>query len=95
MGTMLRIMRANGQSIFAYQPAPYRGPITLFQTTAQLRNTKGELTWGWHKLAQGGVIRIEVPGHHMNLLNDPHVNVLAEKLRIVLQQAQKTVGVTA
>lgn len=89
MNTLLRIMRANGQSILSYQAKPYEGSITLFQTTAQLQSTNADSAWGWDKLALGGVECIEVPGHHMNLLSEPYVNVVGEKLRIALRQAQQ------
>jgi acyl transferase domain-containing protein/thioesterase domain-containing protein len=89
LGAIMRTMGANSQALLSYQPKPYSGPLTLFQTTAQLQGSQTDPTWGWDKLAQGGVAHIEVPGHHMNLLNEPYVNVLAEKLRSALHKAQE------
>ena len=93
VGDLLRFTGANSQAIMTYHPMPYRRRLTLFQTPEQRQNLQGDPTWGWDKLAQGGVECIEISGHHMNLLQEPHVYVLAERLRNVLQQAQATASV--
>lgn len=94
-GDLVRFTGANTQALMVYHPAPYRQRLTLFQTTEQRQNLSGDPTWGWDKLAQGGVECIEISGHHMNLLQEPHVYVLAERLRTVLQQAQTAAGVVS
>lgn len=94
MGELLRTVRANGQSILRYRPARYEGDLTLFQTTTQLKRAGTDREWGWRQLVHGTIERVEVPGHHMNLLNEPYVQVLAEKMRIKLGQAQRRLDVT-
>jgi aspartate racemase len=44
--------------------------------------------FGWSKLAAGGLEVHHVPGDHIGILKEPHVQVLAEKLRDCLEQAQ-------
>jgi thioesterase domain-containing protein len=43
---------------------------------------------GWSEWASGGVEVHVVPGNHANLMYEPHVEVLAEKLTACLNQAQ-------
>jgi thioesterase domain-containing protein len=45
-------------------------------------------TLGWGKLATGGVEVQTVPGNHYTMLREPHVQVLAERLRAILREAQ-------
>ena len=53
-----------------------------------LRATSPDPTLGWSEWAAGGVEVHLVPGNHANLVYEPHVEVLAEKLRACLSQAQ-------
>jgi thioesterase domain-containing protein len=43
---------------------------------------------GWGQLAAGGLDIKVVPGNHVGMLQEPHVRVLAEKLRSCLDRAQ-------
>ena len=43
---------------------------------------------GWSDWANGGVEVHVVPGNHANLMYEPHVEVLAEKLTACLDRAQ-------
>ena len=42
---------------------------------------------GWGQFATGGIDLHVVPGDHFSMLREPHVSVLAEQLRISIQQA--------
>ena len=42
---------------------------------------------GWGALAGGGLEIIEVPGIHADIVREPHVRVLAEKLRMCIDEA--------
>jgi thioesterase domain-containing protein/acyl carrier protein len=44
--------------------------------------------WGWRFYAAGPVELHIVPGEHESLVAEPHVRVLAERLRVCLEQAQ-------
>jgi amino acid adenylation domain-containing protein len=66
----------------------YPGRVTLFKAAEQLAGTSNDPTLGWSEWASGGVEVHVVPGNHANLMYEPHVEVLAEKLTTCLNQAQ-------
>jgi thioesterase domain-containing protein len=78
---LLQIFRANVQADSRYRPKRYAGQLTLFKTADQ------DSTWGWGDIAADGVELHQIPGHHMNMLRPPQVQVLAEKLSACLAQA--------
>jgi len=91
----IRLMfKVQEQAVRDYLPKVYQGPITLFKATDQPILNATELAisrryplLGWDKLAAGAVEVHEVPGNHAfegSLLSEPHVRVLAEKLKVCL-----------
>ena len=66
----------------------YPGRVTLFKASEELAGTSPDPTLGWSEWADGGVEVHLVPGNHANLVYEPHVEVLAEKLTACLNQAQ-------
>lgn len=40
----------------------------------------------WQKLALGGLLIHEVPGEHLEILQEPNVQVLAQKITLALKQ---------
>ena len=42
---------------------------------------------GWTELSQGGIQDYEIDAFHKNILKDPNVKSLAEKLKICLKEA--------
>jgi FkbH-like protein len=44
---------------------------------------------GWAKLATGGVQIFRVPGNHLSMLQEPHVNALADALQQILTAADR------
>jgi thioesterase domain-containing protein len=72
-----------------YEPRAYPYKINLFKAT-DLRGARArDATQGWRMLAAGGVDVHRVPGDHMSLLRQPHVQVLAAKLAACLEEAQR------
>ena len=70
-----------------YGLKPYPGKVIYFWST----------DWGksgvdrrqeWERLALGGIEKIEVPGTHWTMLEEPHVGVLAARLAKGLASAQ-------
>jgi hypothetical protein len=49
----------------------------------------GDALTGWEQLATEGVDVHTVPGDHYSMLQEPHVKVLAEQLRICIQSTLK------
>ena len=79
---LLQVFQANVRADSRYKPQRYPGQVTLFKTATRYR----DLTWGWGDIAANGVELHQIPGHHMNLLRAPQVQVLAEKLSACLAQ---------
>ena len=72
-----------------YTARAYPGKITLFRASWQPGGSRRDPTLGWCELAGGGLEIHEVPGHHSSIALEPRVDVLAEKLRMCLDRAQK------
>jgi aspartate racemase len=79
-----RALRAHSKSLLKYYPRKYDGKVTLFRvrTFSLLRSFDPEL--GWEALAKAGVETHVIPGSHSNLLDDPHIEKLAERLKSCL-----------
>lgn len=93
------VAEANMQAKRGYVAQVYPGRITLFRASKPSVFTKLYLPtpedWynrdpqhGWGNLAGGGLEIHDVPGDHFSLFEEPHVQVLAEKLRACLDEAQ-------
>ncbi len=65
----------------------YPGRIALFKASEELAGTSPDPTLGWSEWASAGVEVHLVPGNHANLVYEPHVEVLAEKLSACISQA--------
>jgi len=60
--------------------------VTLFRSRDQITDISSytDPQLGWGELAAGGLEFHEVPGTHLGMLQEPHVQVLAEKLGTAL-----------
>ncbi|MEQ8959163.1 MAG: thioesterase domain-containing protein, partial [Coleofasciculus sp. C2-GNP5-27] len=76
----------------AYQLPLYPGQVTVFWA---MGNGNPQQTYhnrsGWDRVAGGGLRLHGVPGNHGTLKSEPNVQVLAEKLRACLDEAQAEV----
>jgi amino acid adenylation domain-containing protein len=70
-----------------FVPQVYGGSVTLFWASSDLR-ASFDLVTGWRRLAAGGMEVQEIPGTHLNMVEEPHVQDLAVKLRKCLERAQ-------
>jgi thioesterase domain-containing protein/acyl carrier protein len=80
------------QTLENYRLSPYPGKITLFramETFSQFEAIAVNPTLGWRKLAVGGLVIHDVPGNHVTILQKPNVSVLADKLKICIQEVQE------
>ncbi|MEH1952720.1 amino acid adenylation domain-containing protein [Nostoc sp.] len=88
----LKSIDANTQAISEYIFSPYLGRAILLRTEDQNRSetvgTQYDPQFGWGDLISGGLNTHYLPGSHLELLKEPHVQVLAEILRNCLTQAQ-------
>jgi hypothetical protein len=80
---LLQVFQANIRADSRYRPQRYPDQVTLFKTAQQ------DSTWGWGDIAGKGVALHHIPGHHMNVLRPPQVQVLAEKLAACLAGADE------
>ncbi len=82
--------KENNQASRNYVPQVYPGRVTLFRSRDQIIDVSSyrDPQLGWGELAAGGLECHEVPGTHLGMLEEPHVQVLAEKLKDCLDKAQ-------
>jgi thioesterase domain-containing protein/acyl carrier protein len=76
----------NGRAERNYSPAIYPGLITFFQATAEI-DRDPRMFWG--KLTSEGLDVRMVPATHKDILVEPNVKVLAEKLDAALEKARR------
>jgi thioesterase domain-containing protein len=67
-----------------YRPQPYPGNTIIFRATGQLRGLAADSTLGWRDVLTGSFEICRVPGHQQNMMVEPNVAVLAEKLSAAL-----------
>ena len=89
----VELLRSDLRATQNYGPHLYPGRITLFKASETLGGTSPDPTLGWSEWASGGVEVHVIPGNHANLIYEPHVEVLAEKLKACLNQAQSAEAV--
>jgi amino acid adenylation domain-containing protein len=75
----------------------YPGGITLFKAAEGFPNALDQtlnmeiddalVLEGWRKLSSKPIEYIRVPGNHMNMLDEPHVQILAEILKPLIKKA--------
>ena len=61
-----------------YQPKPYLGEIVLFVAQECPPGYRRDSQLGWGKIAQKGVIKYQIPGHHLSLMQS---SVLANRMK--------------
>lgn len=85
---MYDAMDAHVEALSAYQPRPYTGNVIILQ--CQDRSESNIVPYlDWAQVAQGGVIRHQVPGKHSTLLEEPHVQAVAQILQRYLQREEQ------
>jgi len=85
----LAIEQANKQAARDYILQVYPGQVTLFRASDRPAPEGWEVDpkMGWDSLVAGGLDIQDVPGDHDSMFREPHVQVLAEKLRRCLEKA--------
>jgi thioesterase domain-containing protein/acyl carrier protein len=79
------IEQINFAAVKDYLPQTYAGDVTLF-LAADL-TADYDLHDGWRELVEGRIEVHEITGNHINIIKEPHVRLLAEKLRGCLEKA--------
>ena len=89
---LLRVQKANVRSYHKYVPRVYPNQITLFRASEVRAEDYNETishyledsSFGWDKYSSGPTQVYIVPGDHVTMLADPHVETLAEQLESCL-----------
>ena len=84
----LELCKADFRATRNYILNHYPGRITLFKAAQELAGISSDPSLGWSEWAAGGVEVHVVPGNHATMVYQPHVEVLAEKLRACLDQVR-------
>ncbi|MFS0517038.1 amino acid adenylation domain-containing protein [Nostoc sp. UIC 10607] len=102
LNNMVQLLKAN--AVVNYVPQEiYPTKITLFRAKENivkvdesnsevLSDILQDLHWGWSKFSAEPVDIHFVPGNHVTMMNLPHVQVLAEKLKACIEKAQEVTG---
>ncbi|PSB16207.1 hypothetical protein C7B76_12015, partial [filamentous cyanobacterium CCP2] len=77
--SLLPIVYANSQATYRYVPRPYPNRLTLFKAAEQPEALQNQPTLNWSTLASEIQLH-QVPGNHLSLLKQPHVQTLAQQL---------------
>jgi thioesterase domain-containing protein len=93
---ILQVQKASHQALVSYVPQVYPGRITLLRASEVLAEDSGgvfsqsfrDRALGWGELTTEPIKIHDVPGNHITMLANPHVQVLAEQLKRCLNQAQ-------
>jgi natural product biosynthesis luciferase-like monooxygenase protein len=99
----VEVIRARSRAVAAYRPGAYGGPLTLFAAADNpadfasrfgLRTDEEARTYGWCRLAPAARAH-RVPGAHVTIGVEPHVETLAARVREELAAARAASAVKA
>jgi len=84
---MEEVLSANREALSNYAPRAYPGRIALFLSIEAPERSFYDRRLVWSDIAAHGMEVHVVPGSHDTLFSEPHVKVLAEKLRGCIRRA--------
>jgi thioesterase domain-containing protein len=84
---LFKVYRSNNEAALAYRPQACSAPLALFRAAETMDEELRDTTYGWSQLAEGSLEIEVVTGNHFTMLEEPHVSLLAQKLRVRLAQA--------
>ena len=85
---LIDVAVANNQAAKSYVPQVYPGRLTLLQASQKAVGAEDDPEMGWGQLTAGGVEIHEIPGSHTQIMEEPQVQLVAEKLHFCLHKAQ-------
>jgi thioesterase domain-containing protein len=94
---LLKVFKANDEAGDRYKPKGDVGlpHIALFQASEVHAEDIGlqvggqeNCAWGWNQYALTDVQTYTIPGDHITMLADPHVQLLAEQLKICINKTE-------
>jgi amino acid adenylation domain-containing protein len=81
---LLRVFTSHCRAQSLYLPRPFPGRVAVFAAAERLDDQPHQPDLGWARLALA-VDCHEVPGNHWSMMREPHVVVLATRLRGLIQ----------
>jgi thioesterase domain-containing protein len=78
----------NRFAMSVYRPTLYPGQLIIFRSVTRGASPENDELLGWGGLAPQGIEVHDITGSHHDMLNEPNVRVLAEKLRVCLDRVQ-------
>ncbi len=85
----LRVDKSFDQALAEYYPEKYQGRITIFVPNRLPAGFTDPQTYGFGEIAAGGLARHEIPAYPRGTLVEPYVRILAEKMKISLDDADQ------
>ena len=82
----VEILESSLKAIDDYVIKRYDGRVTLFRARQGPPRIHSDPRGGWSSVALGGVKVYEVPGDHMSMFEEPHLDELAAAVREVLRR---------
>ncbi|KST65999.1 non-ribosomal peptide synthetase [Mastigocoleus testarum] len=89
-----KLFKAHVQAMRNYAPQVYPHSITLFRASEEIVHDFDNPEWytndsllGWGKCCNQPIQLIDVPGDHFSIFVEPHIQELAKKLRICIDNA--------
>ncbi len=86
---LFKVYRSNNEAVLAYRPRACSAPLVLFRAAETMDDELTDTTYGWSHLAEGSLEIEVVRGNHFTMLDEPHVSLVAQKLRVHLAQAKR------
>ncbi|MEO1374654.1 MAG: thioesterase domain-containing protein [Cyanobacteria bacterium J06635_10] len=78
------VLWRNTTAFINYKPQVYPGRMILLRSYGTSRKYPRYPNLGWSNLVQQGIEIHEIPGHHLNILRQPHVKAIAATLQACL-----------
>jgi acyl transferase domain-containing protein/thioesterase domain-containing protein len=82
---LAEVFKNNAKAMLKYVPQVYSSQIVIFKAHDSISSELSNQTLGWEELSSEPLEVVNVPGDHYTMLRLPHIQVLAEKLRVHLQ----------
>jgi thioesterase domain-containing protein/aryl carrier-like protein len=81
-----RLKQAGPRASRQFFPKPYRGDAVLFRSSERTHDPFEDVHLGWRKIIQGTIESIEIDANHEQLIRNPAVRQIAQRIELALQK---------